>query len=805
MKFPSRLSFRAWLIVPVLACSFIVGMSVIRIRQVVHVSELAGTPPAIDAASATGYSGGVRQLILPGRDPLSAQWILQTQQMLADGPARVRHVDYDNAPAGREVPSASAYRWWLGALAWAEHTLSSRPVGISVERAALFSDPLLHVILLVGLTIFVARRFGTLPAALVAVGFAAMFPLGGSFLAGQPADRGLVIGCVLGSVLPLVVTGASGSSEVSANRRFFFAGIVGGLGLWLDIQTQAPILAGIAVGGLGAGWIVHRSGASRPPAPWRMWAWGGATATLAMYLIEYSPSHLGGWRLDAVHPLYALGWVIGGELLARTVARPTAGSPRSVRGNIWAAAGPGLLLIALTVALGWTGWHGFLTPEPVAARLTSLPNAPVATNLSDWLSRNGLNAILLATCLPLVLLIPAVRLLVFQRTDVGDRSALAIALGPVVIALGFACVQLRWWNILDAALLALLAVAVSVSLRRARTPRTTQSLWSVAFALVLMPGLLLLVPRSKADVVTATEVEALIERDLAHWLAVRAGPEGATVLASPNLTTSLIYHGGVRGLGTLYRHNKGGLAAALRIAGTTAQDEAMALVERRKITHIVLASWDPFLAEYVRRTSNKPETSLMGLLQQWSPPRWLKPIPYTLPSIPGFEGHSVEVFEVVEVQDQVTALSRLAEYFLELRQADLAASVTKALEHSFPDDFVALVSRALIWSGLGHTDGFSSAFDRMLPLLETEANQDMLFDRRVSLAIVLTEGKRLDLARHQVQRCVEELDEMSLRSLTPLALYRLHLLLKAFNQPIVDPELKRLSLALLPVEMSSRL
>src|SRR5256885_15769929 len=55
-------------------------------------------------------------------------------------------------------------------------------------------------------------------------------------------------------------------------------------------------------------------------ARWRAWAFGGAVTSLAAYLIEYFPSHLGSWELRAIHPLYGLAWLGGGELLARTTA-----------------------------------------------------------------------------------------------------------------------------------------------------------------------------------------------------------------------------------------------------------------------------------------------------------------------------------------------------------------------------------------------------------------------------------------------------------------------------------------------------
>jgi hypothetical protein len=301
------------------------------------------------------------------------------------------------------------------------------------------------------------------------------------------------------------------------------------------------------------------------------------------------------------------------------------------------------------------------------------------------------------------------------------------------------------------------------------------------------------------------DVTSLIERDLAQWLAKRAGPGRGAVLASPSLTSSLIFHGGLRGVSTPYRENKAGLAAAIRIAGNPAQDEAMALFQGRELTHIVLASWDPLLENYTRSSSEKPETSLIALLHGWTAPRWLRPVPYTLPNIPGFEQQSVKVYEMVELQDNATALSRLAECFVELRRADLAASVSEALERTFPSDLGALVARATVWSALGNTKGFATAFEALPSLLENGDDQEMLFDRRVSLAIVLAEGKRPDLAREQVRLCLEELDEERLRSLSTMSLYRLLVLSRVYGIAFTDQKLHTLGLDLLPEEFRARL
>jgi hypothetical protein len=105
---------------------------------------------------------------------------------------RVRYIDYENAPFGREVFSTSPYRWWLGVIAGVDHVISGRPAGPSVEQAALVADPLLHLLFLVVATIFAAWQFGAYPAALLSIGMATIFPFAVGFLPGAPGDQGLV-------------------------------------------------------------------------------------------------------------------------------------------------------------------------------------------------------------------------------------------------------------------------------------------------------------------------------------------------------------------------------------------------------------------------------------------------------------------------------------------------------------------------------------------------------------------------------------------------------------------------------------
>jgi hypothetical protein len=194
----------------------------------------------------------------------------------------------------------------------------------------------------------------------------------------------------------------------------------------------------------------------------------------------------------------------------------------------------------------------------------------------------------------------------------------------------------------------------------------------------------------------------------------------------------------------------------------------------------------------------------LASLHHWRQPSWLRPIPYQLPTIAGFEGHSVLVFEVVEDQDDAVALGRLTEYFIEMGQVENAKSSGQALKR-FPFDFGSLVARAQLEAARGDATEFASTFNLLLKRLAAGADRGLLWDRRVSLGAVLARGKRMELARLQVQQCLAEVDEARLRSLTTYSLFHLLGLTKAFGLGIADPRLREMALDLLPSDLRSRL
>lgn len=806
----------AGIVALLIACGFLAWMDTVRAQRVGYVSKLVGTEAVADDASPTGFASGLRQMIVPEHNNDSYQWIVQTQQMLSQGEWRIRYVTYDNAPVGREMRSPSPYRWWLGLVAWFDHEFSGRPLGSAVEGAALLADPLLHILLLVGSVLFVAWQFGAYPAALLGLGLVTLFPFGGAFLPGQPGDGGLAQASGMWSVLLLLAAFRpigdrapdSPGSGKKTDRWYFLAGVAGGIGLWINAGRELPILVGIAVGGVAASLIsrrydsgdgAHGAGA----APWRAWSLGGAAASLAGFVIEYFPGYAGGMRLENNHPLYALAWLGAGELL-ECVTPWISGARRSWGRRTLASMAVALLPLAtIAVLLVRSGIDGPLAGETLYRRLTNLSESPVADNTWGWIHRDGATGDVAATLLPVLVLLPAAWLLVRRARSSAEQSRIAVAIGPVMVSLGFALFRLSWWSMFDTALLALIVAIASAACSR---PGLGRWICAGAIFLCVAPGLAQFLSRERKDAtqtVTEGDVTSLVERDVSHWLSNQSDTEGAVVLAPPNLTAAMIFHGGLAGLGTPYWENKSGFEAAIRIAGASSADEAYALATHRNLSYIVVPTWDTFLDEYARLGANQTDHSLMALLHRWLPPRWLRPVPYHLPTVAGFEGQNVVIFKVVDVQDNATALSRLAEYFSEMGELDQAVEASHALRRLYSAHLGATVARARVERVSGDTEALAEATRDLLRLLSNGGDQGLPWDRRVSLAIALAEAKRFDLARDQLKRCVADIDEPRLRSLTTDSLYRMQQMSVAFQLPIVDERIRNLISKLLPAGLQN--
>lgn len=762
-----------------------------RLRQISDIPTWSVDMPIVDATSPTGYADGRRRLILPESDYAGEQLIVRAQGMLAGDGWVQRHISYENAPHGRETHQASLGGWWLAVLARMDVALTGSPAGIAVERAALYANPLLLILLLAGVGLILRKTHGGIPAIAAVLSLTLAFPLADNFLAGSLGhSTGLL---VVNALSLLLLAAALGKNDVSS-AYFAGAGAAGGLGLWLNAPWQGVLLGGLLLGGIGLRRLGGQSAGSERN--WRIFGVSGALVSLAGYLIEYGWTDFS-WRLEANHPLYALAWLGGAEVLARFSSKAPTGADRRFALFGWIGA-----IAALAVLLAAYVWGESLPPwqlDPQMIRLSGL--FPIsAENLWQWLRRDGLSLPLVATLWPALLFFTATGL-AWRRDRQAPTGLPAgwLLAGPVVLLLALACWRLSWWSLWQAAALALLPILWPSSGQRSIRP----ILW---IALAAGPGLLCLwqsPPKSGKPVLTESEWIGLIERDLAYWLTKHGPADGTRVLAPPALTGSLHYYGSITGLGTFAWENQDGLTAAARMASAGSPDEAQQLMEGRGVTHIVMPGWDDFLDQYAglgragATGSGAANNTFVAALHRWEQPAWLWPRAYPIPKTVGASEREVTVFAVGETQGAPSALGRLAEYFVESGRLELSARAKQALR-SHPGHLGALVATAMVDAAHRDSAAFQDTITRLQPLLAAGGDRTLPWDRRVSLAVVLATAKQSEAARTQLQRCLREATESKLRALPVQSLRQLLMLQERMSLSFPTPELARIARELLP-------
>ena len=239
------------------------------------------------------------------------------------------------------------------------------------------------------------------------------------------------------------------------------------------------------------------------------------------------------------------------------------------------------------------------------------------------------------------------------------------------------------------------------------------------------------------------------------------------------------------------------------MSATTAE-EAFELMRRRGITHLLIPSWDSSLDDYARWGLGQIDGSFIDSLHRWGLPPWLKPVAYQYPTVPGMDPRSVTILEVVDEQDDASAMARLAEYFIEMGRLDSAAELAQSLRR-FPANIGALVARGQVESARGDETGLRQTLELLQSRLSRGGDRFMPWDRRVSLAILLARVKRVEDAQAQVRRCVADVNDARLRSLSTGSLYNLLVLSRAFEIPVADPKLHALALDLLPEDLRAKL
>ena len=731
-----------------------------QVERAAALSREGSPAPALDPASPTGYALGQRHFLGTHERGDTWRWIAATQQTLADGLFHATPYTADNVPEGRPQLAPRLYTAWLAGLSWALSLFTGESVALSVERAALWDPVIAHLAAFAALVVFMARRHGALAAGLAGLCFALFPPFGGQFLPGVLSPRPwalLLTAAVLVMNLPRERGGNAALGPVGA--------VCAGLALWLDPAFGFPaVLVTAVVGAVTAG-----------PRPFLRWAGIGAVVVFVAWLADRSPWTVAAGELRYVHPLYAFAW-LGLGLALDGWQRLKTRTGKLAWTELAASA-------ALLTPLVWTqfqhGYKGWLYSGAALRRLTSLDETVVFDSVFAWLGRTPVAEIALLV-FPLLV---AVVLLARAWLRAPARPVASAVLLAVLLLL--ACFKVRWGVVASVVALPLL------------WPLVAQRKIAVGVAGVFLASLLgwgaTRPPREAGP--GATDLTVLIHRHFAHWLASHHPGQPVAALAPPELSDALVFHGGVRVLMSTAWEAHAGQVAASRLLSAPESSEAEAVLQSRQLTHVVLTSWDPVLPLLVKQPDTADKDTLYARLQRWVLPRTLRAVPYQLPGVPGYADQKLAVFKVTPPQDEALALSRLAEYFVEMDRREPAQLAAKVLAQAFADDPNAVLARALVYAGTGDRAGFERELNRLAA--DAEAGRvPFTWDRRVQRAILLALGRRSEIAKTEAAACLAEATAEDLFELTPLQAYRLGALARSFGLGFPSPELEKLTAAL---------
>lgn len=802
-------TFTPWCLLAVALLLLIVATR----RRIDRVNALTNSPtwsvdaPARDGTSATGFAHGQRSLIVPGLHTPSFWWIMEAQQAASEHRWRLRHVDYDAPPKGRDTFRTAPYRWWLTIVGWVRGAIHGETLGYAIERGALVADPLLLALMLIVGTGYIARYFGPLAAAGYVVAGASFYPLTASFQPGAPDPHSLAWVLALGSLLPLLVPSMPGRRK---SPHFVFAGFVGGLGLWNDAHTQMPVLLAIAIGAMVSELVRLRSeAANAPTANWRAWALTGALTVLAASLFEFAPRHFS-WALEAVNPLHAVVWWGFGELVHAAALWRRDGRAGFDRSSL-VFLGTGVIAAAAWPLVGYLTKSGsLLASDFYALELANDAHASTAGSLAAWLHQSGNPAAQWATLLPIVLAALGLAWLFVGKTRGEQRGRLVLLLVLALVTIVLGCRQLRWWSLFDIVGLGLVATLLAGA-----EMHDGRRHWAwLSSLLVVLPGLFVAFPPAingqQLDDIAPSDAQGLVARDFSYWLARRAGAEHDVVLSTPIFSTAMAYYGGFGVIASSDDENKDSVLAAARMATANTLDEASILLRTRGVTRVVLPLWDPMVSNLVRTGRYLPadaplpdDAFWVGLLR-WGSPVWMQAMNYVIPPSTGLEDFQVVSYALRPAMENDVFLSRLADFFVERGLTSEAQQVRQALK-DYPRSIVALGAIARVDLALKDQSHLDETIETLIPYLSRASARHLPADRRVSLASVLIRTRHPDLARDQIATCLKTLDAEMLRTLTPGAVRDLLTLMRDFNLTFSDPALKPAALGLLPPGVRVRL
>ncbi len=638
---------------------------------VLHATVIRDYVALLDREGGQGSGVGATPLrqVIPARHADAQMWVRHVLTAEATGSARVRMTRDDNAPDGREVHWSSVFNGLIRGAAVLHHRLTADGWPGSLERVLLWLCPALLLGAVIVISSWSVRRLGLAAGVLSAVAMVGHPRFYEGFAPTYVDHHGLVTVAVLGLVLGVVLMGAGWwwsagqtarthwlpDSAKSARRAAMISAAFGAGGLWLSAASVLPAIGLIGLAGLVASWwqsaAAKEEGATFDPGVWRVWGRTGALLSLACYFVEYVPSNLG-WRLEVNHPLYALAWWGGAEIVA--LLTPWRFEP----GFAWPLvlrrmAVPALAVMAAPVTILFGGTTVFLVSDPFVGDLRHFVaegrSLPAAVRQFGWRA-------VVPDILAALLLIPAGLLLLRRRGVAALVLGLVTGVAAGLVAMGFG--EMRWWLNTSAVQIVLLMLGMLVA--TAERPHWRWRGVAAISVVFLIPAVSCVVVGQNENaqrIVAAGDLLQPLYRDVAAVLR-STQPEGDIVLlASPNASAGISYFGKFKSLGTLFWENAPGLRAAAEIFSASDEAEARRRIQARGVTHVVLMSTSNFLGEYFQllhpaRDVAEAKRSFGYRLSSnpADPPRWLQPIPFRRAPELANAGGDVALFKVVADQ-----------------------------------------------------------------------------------------------------------------------------------------------------------
>ncbi|HTO02517.1 MAG TPA: hypothetical protein VL069_02395, partial [Opitutus sp.] len=699
-----------WLLA--IALAFVVSLrSDVGFLQQVSAFSMQGSPaPTRDPDSPTGYVHGQRHFLGMHERGETYRWIAATQDVIAKGLFGEKIYEEDTVPTGRPSLLPRLFAWWLAIISWCLHLFTGESVALSVERAALWEPVISQVLAFAGAVIFMGRRFGVSGAATAAMCFAFFPPFSGQFVPGVLTARTWALflaGYTIALSLPQPVPERK---NLAFSKR---SAVAASIALWLDPAFGfSAIVISVVIGAAS-----HLS--EKKVLPCLQWSLIGAGLTLIAWWCDGSPWSPTAGELRYLHPYYALAWL--GLGLGLTGVQNFRSGGQTKRGVLEIVAAT-----ALISPLGYTqikqAYPGWLYSSVWMRRITSLDETIAFVSLREWFHVASAAEIVFISA-PLAVAAALLLLALWGRRN-GEASTSrsvvpATILFAMLIALTFFRVR---WGVLST--LVALPLIWILAARWKMVGKVSLVTVSIVFLLGLVAWRKSMPtsyqqPSSVIEPGTA-DLEALVHRHFAHWLAAHTPGQKVAALASPELSDSLVFHGSNRVLMSTAWESYPGQLAVNRILSALESTEAEAVIQGHELTHIILPSWDKVLPLFVQKPTVEGKDTLYDRLQRWVYPPFLRPIPYQLPPIPLFAAEKLAVFKVTPPQDEAYSLSRLAEYFVEMDRDEPALVAAQVLEASYPNDPNAVIARATVYAHVKK----QAEFERELARLVAETAAD---------------------------------------------------------------------------------